>query len=213
MNDPRPALPAALLLLRAGAEPVARWLAKGITPAAVVEAPNGWALVAPAASSSLASAPYDDAGDTLLARPVPRGYRPAIGLRLVGPRLLFGVVETGLTAPVRWLAWEAGAGLVRPGGLPLASLLRLARAAGVGDRATADALGEVLRPRPGPPLAVAVEVLEVLDLPGGPALTGGYSPLDDPEARVVRPQRRFAAAFDRAVGEHHSVSTDEEDYP
>jgi hypothetical protein len=204
--------PAALLLVRGDADAVARWLAKGVTPAILAPAANGWVTVAPAGASSLAAPPYDDAATTLLARPVPRRHRPAVGMRVVGPRLLVCVVPDSVTARAAWLAWEPARGLIRPGGLATASIAQLARAAGgppagrapagrapagEGGRHTVEQLRGILHAPQGRAVDVAGELLDVLRLPGAELLTGIADP---PGARRVDPQRERVAAFERRAG-------------
>lgn len=197
--------PAALLLVRGDTDAVARWLAKGVTPAVVAPGPDGWVTVAPATAFSLAAPPYDDAASTLLARPVPRRHRPALGLRVMGPRLLVCVVGDAVAARPGWLAWEPVRGLIRPGGLPTASIDALARAAGHAgsNRHTVEELRQVLHAPQGRAIEVAGELLDVLRLPGFDLLSGEGAPGDRPGARRVDPEQHYVAAFERHAGPDH----------
>ena len=199
MSEPSPPSPPALLLLRGHVDTIGRWLGKGVTPAVVAGYPNGWVAVTPATGVSLAAPPYDDAGSTLLARPIPRRHRPALGWRLVGPRLLVCVVPDTVAARPAWLAWEPGHGLVSPGGLPAASAAQLAQAAGAAGQV--EGVREVLHAPHGRALEAAAELFEVLGLPGIEVFTGAETLLDRSEARRVDPDRHYVAAFERAVGD------------
>ncbi len=201
MSEPSPQGPPALLLLRGQVEAVARWLGKGVTPAVVAGCPHGWVAVTPASGTSLAAPPYDDAGSTLLARPVPRKHRPALGWRVVDPRLLVCVVPDSVAARPAWLAWEPGLGLVRPGGLPTASVAQLAQAAGASGQV--EQARQVLHAPSGGALDVAGELFEVLGLPGFEVFTGTEALIDRPDARRIEPERHYVAAFERAVGDGH----------
>lgn len=195
--------PVALLLLRGDTDAVARWLAKGVTPAIVAPGGDGWVTVTPATASSLAAPPYDDAASTLLARPVPRRHRPALGMRVVGPRLLVCVVGDALGARPGWLAWEPARGLIRPGGLPIANIDQLARTAGQAGsgRHTVEELRQILHAPQGRAIEVAGELLEVLRLPGIDVLTGEGGPDEREGARRVDPEQHYVAAFERHAGQ------------
>ena len=191
-----------LLLLRGQLEVVARWLGKGVTPAVVAGCPHGWVAVTPASGASLAAPPYDDASSTLLARPVPRRHRPALGWRVVGPRLLVCVVPDVVAARPAWLAWEPGEGLVSPGGLPAASAGQLAQAAGASSRV--EEVSHILAAPQGRALDVAAELFEVLVLPGIEVFNGTQALIDRAGAQRVEPERHYVAAFERAARDRRS---------
>ena len=202
MSEPLPQGSPALLLVRGQVEAVARWLGKGATPAVVAGCPHGWVAVTPASGASLAAPPYDDASSTLLARPVPRRHRPAIGWRVVGPRLLVCVVPDAAAARPAWLAWESGEGLVSPGGLPAASAAQLSQAAGASRHV--EEVRHILRAPQGRALDVAAELFEVLVLPGIEVLNGTQALIDRVGAQRVEPERQYVAAFERAARDRRS---------
>ncbi|MGV1009638.1 MAG: hypothetical protein ACOYBY_13650 [Dermatophilaceae bacterium] len=199
MSEASPQGLPALLLLRGQVDAVARWLGKGVTPAVLAGCPHGWVAVTPASGVSLAAPPYDDASSTLLARPVPRRHRPAIGWRVVGPRLLICVVPDAVAARPGWLAWEPGQGLIRPGGLPTSSAAQLAQAAGAGG--AVEQVRQVLHAPQGEAPDVAGELFEVLGLPGIEVFFGAEALIDRDGARRIEPERHYVAAFERAVGD------------
>jgi len=199
VSEPSPPIRPALLLLRGQLDTIVRWLGKGVTPAVVAGYPQGWVAVTPATGVSLAAPPYDDASSTLLARPVPRRHRPALGWRLVGPRLMVCVVSDSVAARPAWLAWDPGHGLVSPGGLPAGSAGQLARAAGAASQV--EQVRAVLHAPHGRALEVAAELFEVLGLPGMEVFTGMESLIERSGARRVDPDGHYVAAFERAVGD------------
>ena len=199
VSEPSPQGPRALLLLRGQVEAVARWLGKGVTPAVVAGCPHGWVAVTPASGASLAAPPYDDASSTLLARPVPRRHRPALGWRVVGPRLLVCVVPDAVAAPTRagWpgspvTGWSAPVGC-RPARPP-----DLAQAAGAA--ATARRWPTSCAAPPGRALDVGGRAVRG----PGPARHRGPQRRAGPHrpagASASSPNASTSPAFERAVG-------------
>lgn len=188
-----------VLLLRGHPDTAAGWVRTGLAAADVASMPGGWVAVAPAEDTGRAAPPYDDAADVLFGRSLPRGLRPALGLRVVGERLVVSVDLGGLWSRRGWLAWEPGAGLVRPGGLPVAAVDDLADLAQLRDRKTLDAVVDVLHDGSGDAVRIGRRLLAALGVEaaegfGDPGWVG-----DLPGAERVEPREQDVARFDRAV--------------
>ena len=198
-RTPAAGLPAGLLLLRAGREPVVRWAARGLVPVDVVPAGEGWSLVVPTSESSAASPPYDDAIAVLLNRPLPSRLLPAVGLALRDEDALICVTPKGIRATRRWLAWHPGVGVTHPGGLPMARLSDLVKSAGLDDPEAVAGLADVLHDPQGDARQLLLDVLVALDLPGGQVLDGSLSAAS--EGVRVEPDPRTVGRFDSMVQE------------
>jgi hypothetical protein len=186
----------ALLLVRGEHERVVDWARKGVVAVHVVPLAEGWTGVLPAGERSAAAPPYDDAVSLLLGRPVSRRLLPAIGTARVGARQVWSLVPRVLRPRRRWLVWEPGAGLVRPGSLPAATVADLAAVAG--RRAEREVLARVLRDGRGDADRLVTDVLGALGLPGAALATGQPVPQG---ATSVEPDRQDVTRFDRAVHE------------
>lgn len=195
-----------LLLVHAGGPssapgPIAtveRWAESGVVGLTVVPLERGWVGVVPTTGVSAVGAPYEDALPLLLNRSLPHRLRPAIGLGVVGRRGVVCVTPAGWRAVRRWLVWQPGRGVVHPGGLAVARLADLVRAAGVADPSAVGGLADVLHDPAGDARLMVADVLVALDLPGAALLDGGPAAGRLPGATVVQPRavavRRFAKA-------------------
>lgn len=197
-RSPAAGLPAGLLLLRAGREPVVRWAARGLVPVDVVPA-DDWSMVVPTSRSSAASPPYDDAMAVLLNRPLPTRLLPAVGLSVRDDDALICVTPHGIRATRRWLAWHPGVGVIAPGGLPTARLADLVKTAGLDDPEAVAGLADVLHDPQGDARQLLLDVLVALDLPGGQVLDGTLSAAS--EGVRVEPDPRAVGRFDSMVQE------------
>jgi len=187
-----------LLLLRGDAERALSWASKGLVTVDVVPQQQGWVAVVPAGPASAVAPPYDDPVAALLARPVPRRLLPAIGVATVGPRLVLGLVPAVLRPRRRWLVWEPGAGLVRPGSLPAATIADLAAIAR--HPQAREALTRMLRDGRGDADGLARDIFATLELPGAGLLTDPPA-ADAPGVRRVEPSSKDVGRFERLVTE------------
>ncbi len=192
-----------VLLARGDSETATDWARHGLAPAYVAGMPRGWVAIAPSGTDAQSAPPYDDAVDVLFGRSLPRTLRPALGLRVVGARLVVSVDLGGRWSRRGWLAWEPGAGLVRPGGLPVAAIDDLAEVAGVRERHTVDALVDVLHDGAGDAVSTGRRLLAVLDLPAAADFGGSGWVADQPGAQLAQPQEQDVARFDRSVRSLH----------
>ncbi len=196
--------PAGLLLTRGDADHTARWAAGGLTELGVAPLEGGWCALVPVADTAAVSKPYDDAMTLLLNRPVPRRLRPAIGFALVGDQALVVVVPNRLRPVRRWLVWQPGVGLVRPGALPAAGIPDLVRVAGSVDRAAVAAVTDVVRQPTGRARSVLGDVLSALGLPGRSLLDGTDRAAELPGGCDVEPSPSRVSLFQRMVHEDTS---------
>lgn len=192
-----------VLLLRGDLDAAAGWVRTGLAAADVASMPGGWVAIAPAGQHSQAAPPYEDAADVLFGRALPRGLRPALGLRVVGDRLVVSLDLGGLWSRRGWLAWQPGTGLVRPGGLPVAAVDDLLEVAGVSGRHTLDAVVEVLHDGSGNAATAGASLLGALGLAAadGFGQSGWVGRL--PGAERVEPREQDVARFERAVRATH----------
>ncbi len=117
------------LLVRGAAARARAWVLDGLSPAVVAPQDGGWTAIVPHGARSWAAAPFDDAVVALLGRRVKRRLLPAIGVALVGRRLVLCVIPAVLRPRRSWLVWEPGVGLVRPGTLTPGTVGQLAAVA------------------------------------------------------------------------------------
>lgn len=192
-----------VLLARGDSETAMDWARRGLAPAYVAGMPGGWAAVAPAGTAAHSAPPYDDAADVLFGRSLPRSLRPALGLRVVGERLVVSVDLGGRWSRRGWLAWQPGVGLVRPGGLPIAAIDDLADLAGVRERHTVEGLVDVLHDGAGDAVSTGRRLLAVLGLPGQADFGASGWVAQRPEARLIEPEEQDVARFDRSVRSVH----------
>ncbi|HMT31517.1 MAG TPA: hypothetical protein PKA99_02700 [Dermatophilaceae bacterium] len=190
-----------VLLLRADADRAVAWARRGLVAVHVVPQEGGWVAVCPLGERSEASAPYDRALTALLARPVPRRLCPALGVAVVGERLVLNVVAPAIRPRRLWLAWEPGVGLVRPGSLPITTVATLAAA--VGKPLATDLAARVLRDGRGAADQVLTDLLRALDVPGAEFVTGDRHAGTQPHAVAVIPERQDVSRFERRTREDH----------
>ncbi len=184
-----------LLLVRGGADRVARWARRGLVATHVSALDRGWTGVTLAEERSRAAAPYDIGLEMLAARPVPSGARPAIGFFVMKNRGVVSVQRKGLRRDQRWLVWEPGHGIRRAPDLPLLAPDQLIAAAGA--RTRPGAIVSTVKNPSGRPLEMLVEVIRLLGLPGEDLLLSGASAED----RLVEPTERSVRAFDALVAD------------
>lgn len=204
MVSAAPQPPTGLLLLRGPADTVARWAGSGLTAVAVAPLEDGWTAVVPTSSTSAVSSPYEEATTLLLNRPLPSRLRPALGLGVVRGKALVAVTPARWRSVRRWLAWQPGTGLVRPGGLPAARLADLVRAAGLDDPAAVAALADVVHDPRGDAHTVLANLLTALGLPGGALLAGTSAAGELPAGREVQPSAGQVSRFERMVHEENT---------
>ena len=101
-----------VLLARGDSETATDWARHGLAPAYVAGMPRGWVAIAPSGTDAQSAPPYNDAADVLFGRSLPRTLRPALGLRVVGARLVVSVDLGGRWSRRGWLAWEPGTGVL-----------------------------------------------------------------------------------------------------
>ena len=117
---------------------------------------------------------------------------------------LIAVTPARWRAVRRWLAWQPGTGLVRPGGLAVARLADLVRVAGVTDPAAVAAVADVVHDPRGDARTVLGDLMTALGLPGGTLLAGTEHPTDLPQGREVEPSAAVASRFESMVHEDTS---------
>jgi hypothetical protein len=193
-----------LVLVRGQASASARWLRRGLVPAAAVQLP-GWTGVCLTEGGARTRAPYDVGLEVLAARPTPRGRRPSIGLFVVDGCAVVTVQPRGWRADQRWLVWQPGEGVRRTpdlAPLPAGLVLQVAgRPAGV---TTADVVAH-FREVGGTPLGRLTGLLDLLRLPGADLLRHGPGAAGL-AVEAVEPAARGTRAFDAL---HHDDETPE----
>ncbi len=187
----------ALRLVRAQPEAAAAWARQGLTGVHVTGLSDGWSALLPTTASSALPPPYDDPVAVLLNRPVPHKMRPSFGVAVVGRQALLTATAGGWRAVPRWVAWQPGVGVVRPGGLAPLRVADLVHVAGTDAPGALADVADVLHDPSGTPLDTLRRLLVALDLPGG-GLLGAPAPDD---ARHVTPGERGVAAFGRMVAD------------
>ncbi|TQJ11007.1 hypothetical protein [Lapillicoccus jejuensis] len=190
----------ALRLVRAQPEAAASWAQQGLTGVHVTGLSDGWSALTPSTPSSAVPPPYDDPVAVLLNRPVPHRMRPAFGVGVVGRQALLTATAGGWRAVPRWVAWQPGVGVVRPGGLAPLRVADLVHLSGSEAPGALGDVADVLHDPTGSPVETLRRLLAALGLPGG-GLLG--APVDD-EARHVTPAPRGVAAFARMVADDAS---------
>jgi hypothetical protein len=188
------ARPRGLLLVGAAAAPVTAWVRRGLVACHVV--PLGrWTGLVPSEPTSRAAAPYDDPLTLLVARPLPRRLRPALGFLVVEGRAVVSVRPSGLRGQLGWVVTDPATGVVRTPGLDLARPSELAAAAGV--PRMAGRVARVLAEPAGDAVSVLTAALEVLGLPGA-ELIGG-APVS--QGHVAAPTQQSVARFEARAAE------------
>lgn len=193
----RGGVPVALRLVRALPEAAADWARGGLTGVHVTGLSDGWSALVPTSPTSAVPPPYDDPVAVLLGRPVPHKLRPAVGVAVVGRQALLTATAGGWRAVPRWVAWQPGVGVVRPGGLPPLRVADLVHVAGTDEPGALADVADVLHDPTGTPLETLRRLLVALGLPGG-GLLGAPAP---DEARHVTPGARGVGAFTRMVAD------------
>lgn len=196
-----------LLLLSGDPKRVASWLGRGTVPAYVVPV-GGWTAVVPAGESA-AAPPYDDGLTMLANRPVPNGFRSALGFFVLGARAVMTVHPSGWHAVPRWLFWESGKGSLKVPDLRTGQASDLVDAAGV-VTSQGESVRALLRSTEGDPLSLLRDVIETLALPAGRMLGGSGVPTAE-DAVLVTPSERDVARFERTVGEERIVRNELEE--
>lgn len=160
---------------------------------------TGWTAIVPHGARSWAAAPFDDAVVALLGRRVKRRLLPAIGVALVGRRLVLCVIPAVLRPRRSWLVWEPGVGLVRPGTLTPGTVGQLAAVAD--HREQRDVAARMLADGRGSAERVLRDLWDTLGLPGADLATGVLAAVHAPGAVLVEPSREDVARFNRTVHE------------
>jgi len=192
------------LLVRGTADAVVRWAGSGLTAVGVAPLEDGWTAVVPTTSASAVTGPYADALTLLLNRPLPPRLRPAMGVGVVRGQALVAVTPARWRSVRRWLAWQPGTGLVRPGGLPAARLADLVGVAGLDDPSAVAAVADVVHDPRGDAHTVLGDLLTALGLPGGALLTGDVTAGALLDGREVEPSLGQVALFERLVHEENT---------
>lgn len=183
-----------LLLVRGEPDQAARWAARGLVAARVVPL-AGWTAVLPAADSSRALPPYDDALTVLASRPVSHRLRSSLGLFAVDGRAVVTAHRGGWRTVQRWVVWQPGRGVVRTPRLRLARPVDLVAAARAETRGALPEVAELLRDTRGDAVGLLADLMAALGLPGSALLSG-----DRPtEGEVVEPGERGIARFNALV--------------
>lgn len=176
-----------------------RWAESGVAALSVVPLERGWVAVVPTTGASAVAAPYDEALPLLLNRPLPHRLRPAIGLGVMGRRAVVSVTPSGWRAVRRWLVWQPGSAVVHPGGLAVARLADLVRAAGVTDPSAVAGLADVLHDPGGDAYSLVTDVLVALDLPGTELVEAHFFAAGRPGVVSVEPAAVAVRRFGKAV--------------
>lgn len=184
-----------LLLVRGGADRVARWARRGLVTAQITTLERGWTGVSVAEERARSAGPYDVGLEMLAARPVPGGARPSIGFFVMAGRGVISVQPKGLRRDQRWLVWEPGHGIRRAPDLPLLAPDQLISAAGA--RTRPGAIVTTVKNPSGRPVEMLLEVIRMLGLPGEDLLLHGPGSQD----RIVEPSERSVRAFDALVAD------------
>ncbi len=183
-----------LVLVRGQAHASARWLRRGLVPAAAVQLP-GWTGVCLTEVVARTRAPYDVGLEVLAARPTPRSRRPSIGLFVLDGCAVVTVQPRGWRAEQRWLVWEPGRGVRRtPDLAPLPAGL-IVQVAGPGSGATTADVVAHFRDVSGTPLTRLTELLHLVGLPGADLLRHGPAGAPGP-VEGIEPDARAVRAFD-----------------
>ena len=190
---------AGLLLVSGEAARARDWVLDGLSPAVVAPQDGGWTAIVPHGARSWAAAPFDDAVVALLGRRVKRRLLPAIGVALVGRRLVLCVIPAVLRPRRSWLVWEPGVGLVRPGTLTPGTVGQLAAVAD--HREQRDVAARMLADGRGSAERVLRDLWDTLGLPGADLATGVLAAVHAPGAVLVEPSREDVARFNRTVHE------------
>ena len=190
---------AGLLLVRGEPARAREWASNGLSPVVVAPLDGGWTAVLPHGGRSWAAAPFDDAVGVLLGRRVKRRLLPAIGVALVGRRMVLCVIPAVLRPRRSWLVWEPGRGLVVPGTLTPGTVGQLAAVADHRERR--DLAARMLADGRGSAERVLRDLWDTLGLPGSDLATGVSAAVDAPGAVLVEPSREDVARFDRTVHE------------
>ncbi|AKU16647.1 hypothetical protein [Luteipulveratus mongoliensis] len=195
-----------LLLLQGDAKRIGSWVARGTVPAYVVPV-GGWTAVVPAGESA-AKPPYDDGLTMLANRPIPHGFRAALGFFVLDKRAVVIAHRRGWRVIPRWFVWESGRGAVRVQGLSPMRVEDLLDVAGV---ASGESTGvrSLMRSDEGQPMDLLRDLVDGLALPAGRLLAGSGVPTQE-DAVLVTPDERDIARFERVVGEDRAIRAEQE---
>lgn len=200
-----------LLLVSADLPAVRQWAGGGLLPVRLVRL-EPWTAVVPAGPSR-AAPPYDSTPEVLLARPLPRALRPAIGLWPVGEHAVVSAHPVGSRSPVRWVVWRPQIGVEATASLtsvhlPPASPRDLVRVARTGSTLPDLPVTPVARLLARPPQGAALDflqgVLESLGLPGLGLLLDPHAPA--PPGAAQDDAAQDDAAQDGSDGSGHDWS-------
>ncbi|KNX37382.1 hypothetical protein [Luteipulveratus halotolerans] len=196
-----------LLLLQGDSRKVSSWVSRGTVPAYVVPV-GGWTAVV-AAGESAAKAPYDDGLTMLANRPVPHGFRAAVGFFALRRRAIVVAHRRGWRTIPRWLVWEPGHGAVKVQDLSALRVRDLIEVVGLAHEESST-LRSLLRTREGEPMDLLRDLIDALGLPAGRMLGGSGVPTEA-DAVLVTPTERDVARFERVVGEDRAIREEQED--
>ena len=188
-----------MLLLRGDPERVASWARRGLVPVHIVPL-AGWTAVLPAGPSH-ATAPYDDALETLAGRPVPSRLRPAIGLFAVDGKAVISTQPAGWRATQRWFFWSPGEGVVQPEQLVAGRPADLVAVAGTRERGARRLVRDILLDGGGDAPGLLSDVLDLLSLPGSDLLDGVQDPVTAHHCTTVEPGEEHVARFEKIISD------------
>lgn len=189
-----------VLCLSATATSAADWVRRGVVPCHVF-AHAAWSVVVPAAATSAAAPPYDDALTMLAARHVGPRLAPAIGLFLID-EVAVVTAHSGGRGPIRWALRDQDREVLAGPDLPALSPQTLHRVLGSGAPTRQVPVREVHDLWDRTDLTHAewlVEAAAVLGLPGGRVLDGSDTDL----GAVIAPTARSVASFESVVKDVH----------
>lgn len=188
------------VFLSAPAARAVEWVRRGVVPCHVLEHAS-WSVVVPAAGTSAAAAPYDDALTVLASRDVGSRLAPMIGLFLIDDVAAVTARASG-RGPTRWALRGVDRAVVAGPNLPGLSPEHLHRVLGSGAPVRGVPVREVRNLWQRVDLAHdewLVEVTAVLGLPGGRVLDGTDTDLGP----VIPPAARSVTTFESVVKDVH----------
>ena len=189
-----------VVCLSAPANSAADWVRRGVVPCHVFEH-AAWSVVVPAAVTSAASAPYDDALMVLAARQVGARLAPAIGLFHFDDIAVI-TAHAGGRGPAHWALRNADREIVAGPDLPALSPEGLHRVLASGAPTRQVPIREVRTLWDRSDLRHGewlVEAAAVLGLPGGRILDG----TDQDLGPVITPDARSVASFESVIKDVH----------
>ncbi|CCH76083.1 conserved hypothetical protein [Nostocoides japonicum T1-X7] len=181
-----------VLLLRGPSATAARWVGRGLVSARVI-AHGPWTAVQLVGDRARSAPPYDDAARALMARPMGRRLRPAVGFFVTDGTGVLTVRPKGWHSRLTWLVWTPDTGARPAPGLPPVRVDDLRHLApGV----SASEIRRALSTRPADPVAWLSGILVTLGLPGAGLLTGA-----EEGGAVVHPSAASVRRFDAMVAD------------